>query len=261
MLDMAYNLTASGGVTSTSRKPNQISIMGAHMAIKQLPPMGEDSQCSKTEIWKPVPSEPGVLASNLGRILQSPGHAPLPNGGYRLYVPQPRFGEVAKAKKSAKHEYRHIMLKRHGLGPVRQQPRKVHQLVCEAFHGAKPFDLAVVIHIDENALNNRPENLRWGTQKENLNMPKFKNYCKSRAGAGNPRAKGGLRAAALLAPPERPLMTMKPANKALQAVRDEIAKGVTDQNALIAAACNALGGDMKLAVQVYTTHFVIRGAS
>lgn len=54
---------------------------------------------------------------------------------------------------------------------------------------------------------------------------------------------------------------MKPTNKALQAVRDEIAKGVTDQNALIDAACKALGGDMKLAVNVYTTHFVIRGAS
>jgi hypothetical protein len=54
---------------------------------------------------------------------------------------------------------------------------------------------------------------------------------------------------------------MKPTNKALQAVRDEIAKGVTDQNALIDAACKALGGDMKLAVQVYTAHFVIRGAN
>lgn len=54
---------------------------------------------------------------------------------------------------------------------------------------------------------------------------------------------------------------MKPANKALQAVRDEIAKGVTDQNALIAAACKALGGDMELAVQIYTENFVIKGAN
>ncbi|QDP54003.1 MAG: putative uncharacterized HNH endonuclease [Prokaryotic dsDNA virus sp.] len=56
----------------------------------------------------------------------------------------------------------------------RQAPRKVHQLVCEAFHGPKPFETAVVIHKDEDALNNRPENLKWGTQKENLNAPKFK---------------------------------------------------------------------------------------
>lgn len=58
--------------------------------------------------------------------------------------------------------------------------RKVHQLVCEAFHGPKPFDGAVVIHLDENALNNRPENLKWGTQKENLNMPKHRHYLRTR---------------------------------------------------------------------------------
>ena len=51
---------------------------------------------------------------------------------------------------------------------------KIHQAVCEAFHGPKPFPEAVVIHLDEDGHNNRPENLKWGTQKENLNMPKFK---------------------------------------------------------------------------------------
>ena len=35
------------------------------------------------EIWKPVPSEPGVLASSLGRILLPPIHIPMPRGGYR----------------------------------------------------------------------------------------------------------------------------------------------------------------------------------
>lgn len=125
------------------------------------------------EIWKPVPSEPGVLASNQGRILLGAGYAPLPNGGFRLYTPEPTLGQVAKASKDARHEYRHVMVKRVG-GKNRQVPRKVHQLVCEAFHGPKPFPEAVVIHLDENALNNRPDNLKWGTQKENLNMPKFK---------------------------------------------------------------------------------------
>lgn len=155
---------------------------GANGAAKR------DSQQSTVEIWKPVPSEPGVLASSLGRILQAPGYAPLPNGGYRAYLPEPRFGQVSKARKNAKHTYMHVMLKRYGDGP-RQQPRKVHQLVCEAFHGPKPFANAVVIHLDENAHNNRPENLKWGTQKENLNMPKFKEYLRARTGKNSPRAK------------------------------------------------------------------------
>jgi hypothetical protein len=70
------------------------------------------------------------------------------------------------------------MVKRFG-GGNRQQPRKVHQLVCEAFHGPKPFSTAVVIHLDEDGHNNRPENLKWGTQKENLNMPKYKAWQRS----------------------------------------------------------------------------------
>jgi len=47
-----------------------------------------------------------------------------------------------------------------------------------------------VIHINENALDNRPENLKWGTQKENLNMPSFIEYCKGRTGEESPRTKG-----------------------------------------------------------------------
>jgi len=125
------------------------------------------------EIWKPVPSEPGVLASSEGRILLPPRCAPVHHGGYRHYIPVPRFGQVSKANKAATHEFRIIMV-RDDTKRAMQRPRKVHQLVCEAFHGVKPFPEAVVIHLDENALNNRPENLKWGTQKENLNMPKFK---------------------------------------------------------------------------------------
>ena len=159
------------------------------MAKDLLTPSGEDSQQSETEIWKPVPSEPGTLASSLGRILLAPSYAPLPNGGYRLYTPEPRYGCVTRAQKSARHEYLFIMVKRQEPGK-RQHPRKAHQLVCEAFHGQKPFDGAVVLHLDENALNNRPENLRWGTQKENLNMPKVKAYHMSRVGANSAVHKG-----------------------------------------------------------------------
>lgn len=143
------------------------------MAENDLTRAAGGNQHTEREFWRPVPSEPGVLASSHGRILLAPVHAPLPNGGYRLYVPQPRRGQVSRANKAAKHVYLHVMVKRFG-GTSRQAPRKAHQLVCEAFHGPKPFPEAVVIHLDENALNNRPENLKWGTQKENLNMPGFR---------------------------------------------------------------------------------------
>jgi hypothetical protein len=124
------------------------------------------------EVWKPVPSLSGVMASNEGRLLLPPRFAPLPNGGYRLYVPQPVRGMVTRATKDASHSYRGLFNKHYG-------NIKVHQAVCEAFHGPKPFPAAVVLHLNEDAHDNRPENLRWGTQKENLNAPGFKAWCRS----------------------------------------------------------------------------------
>lgn len=124
------------------------------------------------ENWKPVPSYPGLLASDQGRILLSPGYAPLPNGGYRSYFPEPTLGVVRTSRKGAAHKYYGIWVRRYG-------NIKIHQAVCEAFHGPRPFDGAVVIHGDEDGLNNKPSNLRWGTQKENLNAPGFLAYCRS----------------------------------------------------------------------------------
>lgn len=159
------------------------------MAKDKLTPTEVDPQHYGREIWKPVPSELGVLASSWGRILLPPRYAPLPNGGFRAYMPDPRYGQISKAKKDAAHEYMLIMVRRDEAA-AKQAPRKVHQLVCEAFHGPKPFPDAIVLHLDEDALNNRPENLRWGTQKENLNMPKFKEYLRNRTGDNSPVVKG-----------------------------------------------------------------------
>jgi hypothetical protein len=45
------------------------------------------------------------------------------------------------------------------------------------------------MHIDENAANNRAENICWGTQKENLNADGFLDYCRKRTGENHPRKK------------------------------------------------------------------------
>lgn len=49
----------------------------------------------------------------------------------------------------------------------RKFSKKVHQLVCLAFHGVTPAGSECVRHLDGNKLNNQPCNLRWGTNKEN----------------------------------------------------------------------------------------------
>ncbi len=103
----------------------------------------------------------------------------MPNGGWRTYTPLPTYGGKRKSCKTARHEYYGFFNKERG-------NLKIHRLICEAFYGPAPFSRAVVIHLDENALNNKAENLKWGTQKENLNMPKFIAYCKSRTGENSP---------------------------------------------------------------------------
>jgi hypothetical protein len=135
------------------------------------------------EVWLPVPSKPEIMASSLGRVLLPERETQMPNGGMRKYIPKPTNGHITKASKAARHT--HLFLSNRHFGNM-----KIHRLVCEAFHGPAPEGRPYVIHLDENAHNNKPENLRWGTQKENLNMPGFIAYCKSRTGENSPVVKG-----------------------------------------------------------------------
>lgn len=101
--------------------------------------------------------------------------APMPNGVMRSYGGTPTKGQWDGAR---------FLYNRKG------KTKKVARLVCEAFNGPPPDGKNVCMHIDENSRNNRPENLRWGTQKENLNFPGFLSHCRGRTGADNPLVKG-----------------------------------------------------------------------
>jgi len=138
------------------------------------------------EIWKESLSHPGIMVSSWGRFLLPGSIIEMPNGGFRRYLTQPRFGTVMRSAKEATHTYMGIWSKKYG-------NLKIHFLICEAFHGPRPTPTSVVIHKDEDGLNNAADNLCWGSQKENLNMPKVKAYHRSRIGENNPRRKGALR--------------------------------------------------------------------
>lgn len=147
-----------------------------------------DSFSLEGEIWKQVPSLPDVFVSNLGRVKLPNSFSVMPKGNVRIYITKPTYGSIHKSKKDAKHKYYRIQNRKIG-------SFKVHRLVCEAFYGQAPNEDSVVIHLDENALNNRVENLKWGTQKENLNCPKFLEYCRSRIGDSSPVRKAKIKGA------------------------------------------------------------------
>ena len=135
------------------------------------------------ESWSLVPSEPGLLASSLGRIMVDPYTGNLPNGGERVYGGIPTFGQW---------DGKRFVYPRRG-----HKTLKVHRLVCEAFNG-QPQKGQVCMHLNENATDNKPENLSWGTQKENMNAPGYIAYCKSRIGKKSPITIGRLKRPAAL---------------------------------------------------------------
>ena len=128
-----------------------------------------------SEVWRVVPSHPDLLASSLGRIMVLPhivsnGCVPRQYGGHPTYG-QWDGGRFVYARRGHK-------------------TLKVSRLVCEAFNGTAPLGKPVCMHLDEDARNNNPENLSWGTQKENLNAPGFIAYCRGRTGNNSPAIKG-----------------------------------------------------------------------
>jgi len=129
---------------------------------------------STKEIWRLVPSVPGILASSLGRLMVIPHEAALHRGGTRQYGGEATYGQWDGVR---------------FIYPRKGKTYKVSRLICEAFHGVAPCGKAVCMHLDENSRNNKPENLAWGTQKENLNATGFIAYCKNRTGERNPYIK------------------------------------------------------------------------
>jgi hypothetical protein len=128
-----------------------------------------------------IKSIPGAFARDDGKIKLPESIAEMPNGGKRKYKTKWISGQIRKASKSARHMYYGVLYK--------GKNYKIHRLVCEAFYGPPPSKKSVVLHINEDGTDNRVENIRWGTQKENLNAPGFIEYCKSRVGENSPTKK------------------------------------------------------------------------
>lgn len=124
-----------------------------------------------TEEWRPVPGHPLLEASSLGRVRSLPYQTPMPHGGFKTNEMKPTSGVVHRASPGAKCCYRKVLFRRKNY--------KAHRLVALAFHGPPPPGRDRVLHADDDGLNNRPGNLQWGTQKENLNTPAFLAWCRS----------------------------------------------------------------------------------
>ena len=114
-----------------------------------------DNPDYSTEVWRLIPSLPTYMASSMGRIMKVPYISADVAPVKRQYGGVPTCGVWDK---ETRRYVAHLDGKNY----------KIARLVCEAFHGQPQADKTYCLHLDENSANNRPENLMWGTQKENL---------------------------------------------------------------------------------------------
>jgi NUMOD4 motif. len=98
-------------------------------------------------------------------VLGFEGRYEVSDKGEVASLPTPTWNRrsiIAQVRNVARGGYWYVTLHRDG----KQFSRKVHQIVCEAFHGSRP-DGAVTRHLDGNPTNNVPSNLAWGTYTQN----------------------------------------------------------------------------------------------
>lgn len=111
------------------------------------------------EAWAPVPGFPGYEASNFGRVRSVPRTIEVKRAGGKYL--RPLSGALLATQRGPKG-YLHLALRASGKG----RTFAVHQIIGMTFLGARPVGHEIA-HWDGNKENNRVENLRYATSKEN----------------------------------------------------------------------------------------------
>ena len=121
------------------------------------------------EIWKTIEDYPNYQVSNLGRI-KSKKRLKENHNGLQI-VPEKII------KQCIRNGYKCVTLWKNGIGKT----LNTHKIIAIAFI-PNTENKPCIDHINTNKTDNRVENLRWVTYKENMNNPKTIENCKNNSG-------------------------------------------------------------------------------
>ena len=116
------------------------------------------------EIWKVIDGYPNYMVSNLGKVKSLDRYINCPLNGKRLIK-----GKELK-KHLNKNGYYYVCLTKNG----KSKHHTIHSIIAKHFI-PNPENKPCIDHINTDRTDNRVENLRWCTHKENMNNPLSKN--------------------------------------------------------------------------------------
>jgi hypothetical protein len=115
--------------------------MTVHRPVETVTPL---LQSCRGVAWVQLERDPFILVSEEGEVVS-------------LNRKKPRL-----LKPTMSGEYHAV-----GIG-AKKATTHIHRIVCETFIGPRPFEGAVVRHLDGDRFNNSATNLAWGTHAENM---------------------------------------------------------------------------------------------
>lgn len=111
------------------------------------------------ENWIDVKGYEGLYqVSNLGNV-KSLNRLVIQKNGKETFLK----GKPLKQQLDSRGYFR-VSLSRNGIA----RPKCIHHIVLESFCSSKPFPKAEARHLDGNPINNKFDNLKWGTKSENM---------------------------------------------------------------------------------------------
>lgn len=108
------------------------------------------------EIWKTIEDYPNYMISNMGNVKAIKWHRGNKEKEIKLYTTYKGYLRVRLSKNGKAKQF------------------QIHRLVAQAFI-PNPENKPYIDHINTDRTDNRVENLRWVTNKENCNNPISKN--------------------------------------------------------------------------------------